>query len=119
MVEKDIKRKAKIEGNRIIVVSQVNEVMDEHEFKSTYSYRYGELQQLKNQLEALRSELRKYDDAEETEEIRKLAEQLKLAERLKRKDELINSIKEMEKRVAESENDIQSFSSIINKLKSR
>lgn len=115
-VEKDIKRSLKIEKGKILVSSQVNETMNEDDFKQTYSYRYGELQQLKNQLESLKAEIRTYDGIEETEEIKKLAEQLKAAEKLKKRDEIRESIKSMEIRVSDSEKDMENFTPILSKL---
>lgn len=111
-----IVRNPKLEGEKIIIASDVTEMMTEDEFKNSYAIKIREANGTESQLDALKSELRNFDGIDESPEVVKMKEVMENAKKLQRKEDLQKNIKKLEKKVIEDKEELEKFIPIVQKL---
>ena len=116
MVEIKIERNAEKQNDVVVVNSKVTETMTKDEFKKNYSGMVSFNQQLSEQIETLKAELREYQDIKETQEDIKLAESLKKASKIVKRDELIEEIKKLEKKFIEKKTELEPLNRLAKEL---
>jgi len=119
MVKVDLTRKPKIEGNNIIIDSDVKETMSEQEFKQMYTRKSNEFQQVQQQIQQSRNELMLLKDVEETPELIEFAKKIELAEKLNSKNKLQKEIQEQEVGFARLNKEMQELNPVAQQLMSK
>lgn len=118
MSDSTIERKFIRDGDKFTVKSEVNETMNEDEFRLAYAQKTKQINDIQDALHQAKYQLSTYKDLIETEEIRKIKEMLVTAEKLKEKDSIISQIKEFEKQQVKIMKEIKEFTPMIIKLES-
>ena len=116
MSESIIERKFVRNGNNFIVKSEVNETMNEDEFRLAYAQKTKQINDIQDALAQSKYQLSTYKDIIETEEIKKMKEMLVTAEKLKEKDLVIMQIKEFEKNMDKIMKEVREFTPMIIQL---
>jgi hypothetical protein len=116
MSESNIERKFVRDGEKFIVKSEVNESMNEDEFRLAYAQKTKQINDIQDALAQFKYQLSTYKGIIETDEIRKIKEMLVTAEKLKDKDNIVAQIKDFEKNLDKVMKEVREFTPMIIKL---
>lgn len=110
-------RKPQIQGNKITISSEVFEELSKVEYIRMFNTKSRDFGELISTLEDNKRQLEGLSKIKETKELKKLKEQLVLAEKLKQKDTIIETIKQLEIRHEIIEKELKELSPIITALR--
>jgi hypothetical protein len=116
MSESIIERKFIRDKDKFTVKSEVNETMNEDEFRLAYAQKTKQINDIQDALAQARYQLSTYKGIEETDEVRRIKEMLVTAEKLKEKDNIIAQIKELEKQQQKNMKEVHEFTPMIIQL---
>ena len=112
MIQTEINRAAKKEGEKIVVESKVVEKMDKQDFTNTYMQINSQVHMIEGQIGQLKQQLKGLEDIEETEEIKKFKDIIDKANKLIEKEKLIKQLQKQEITLAERKKELTDFKRI-------
>lgn len=118
-LKNEVHRKARVEGDRIVMSSSAEEVITPQTFMQSYYQHQAELNSMQQQLESLKDQLSEIIVVEPDEELKKFVEMLKKAEKIAKKDEIIRKLKILEKRIASKRDELGELTPTVLQLQKR
>ena len=112
-----MKRVPRLEGDKVIIQSELGEEFSKKEFERIFAERNMEVQNIGHQLNQWNDKLEELDKIEETEELKKLKENLEKAEKLRERDKLVENIKGAERRLLQAKGELESFGPVAKQIK--
>lgn len=116
MVETEIERDPKVDGDNIVITSKVKETMSIEEFKRVYHKRVMDQSNLQEKMSFLRDELKKLDEVADNDEIKEFAMKMSLAGKILKKEELKENLKEVEKQYMLVRDEMKRFNPLAQRL---
>lgn len=116
MVDINAERETKIEGNTVIIESQIKETMTRDEFINTYQQKVGEIQMLENQVHQYKMALGKITKKDMDETLSEFKKKYDLMKDVEIRENIIKKIQENEVLLAKKQEDFKNLVPTMKKI---